>query len=177
MPKNLIKNWKKCIFVQISVSSFFFDSGCELRSEFQPRVIPQPFQSNFIFHFPNATQRLTPKAYATWRRTFPGRETSPGGDAPRHRHWILRCFFFKLFCKVSRTRACRCTLYLLCVLILTLKPHYRIRKCIFVKISVSSFFSAPVANFVRNFNLARVYRRAIPFAWHYFRCFCFTEIT
>ena len=34
------------------------------------------------------------------------------------------------------------------------------KKCIFVKISISSFFSAPVANFVRIFNLDKVTRRA-----------------
>ena len=147
-------------------------------TKFQPRVIPQPFQSNLFFTF----QAHNAAAHAFGVRHVapspPGARDEPrGGDAPRHRHWILRCFFFKLFCKVSRTWACRCRLYLLCVLILTLKPHYRIRKCIFVKISVSSFFSAPVANFVRSFNLDKIYRRAIPLAWHYFLCFCFTEIT
>ena len=47
---------------------------------------------------------------------------------------------------------------------------------IFSKISIFSFFLAPVANFVTIFNLDKVYRRTIPFAWHYFRCFYFTEI-
>ena len=48
---------------------------------------------------------------------------------------------------------------------------------IFSKISILSFFSAPVANFVTIFNLDKVYRRTIPFAWHYFRCFYFAEMT
>ena len=147
LTKNLIKIWKKCIFVKISISSFFFGSGCELRSEFQPRVIPQPFQSNFIFHFPNATQRLTPKAYATWRRAPPGRGTSPGGAMPRATDIEYQyAFFLEHFCKVTRTRACRYTLHLSRVLISTLKTHYRTRKSIFVKFSILSLFLPPMCN-------------------------------
>ena len=160
--------------------SFVIFFRLRLRTSF--RVSTSSHSAAFSIKFYFSLSERNAAAYAEGVRHVapspPGARDEPrGGDAPRHRRWILRCFFLKLFCKVSRTRACRCRLYLLCVLILTLKPHYRTRKCIFIKISISSFFSAPVANFVRSFNLDRVYRRAIPFAWHYFRCFCFTEIT
>ena len=39
------------------------------------------------------------------------------------------------------------------------------------------FFSAPIANFVRSFNLDKVYRRTIPCVWHYFRYLSFPEMT
>ena len=63
-------------------------------------------------------------------------------------------------------------LVLLCKILIKFR---KIQK--FSKISILSFFSAPVANFVRIFNLDKIYRRTIPFTWHYFRCLFFPEMT
>ncbi len=145
----MMKIWKNSNFSIFSIL-------CENFFEFSTSVKSKSFRCLFnqILFFTFCTYNAAAYAFGV-RHVAPSppgaRDEPRGGDAPRHRHWILRCFFFKLFCKVSRTRACRYTLYLLFVLISTLKAHYRTRKCIFVKISILSFFFDSGSE--RSFNL------------------------